>query len=186
MEKVSKEAKEKSEAAEAAVLEAREEARKQEEKRKQLEKELQQALGGGTTREHHDQNQVEKTIFSNIQDKIFYAAEHTPICNGRLRGKFGYLANTVASDNVLEGTYNYSEGFHAVTRELLEEYARIRARVQEKLVDNFLGGREWQTRWLRAKEKRLLLCPNCILVITWLGENPIESLMCTLWRRQCL
>ena len=110
-------------------------------------------LGDETTREHHNQNQVEETVFSNIQDKRFYAAEHARICNGRLRGEFGYLANTVAGDKVLEGTYNYSEGFHPATKELLEECARIRTRVPENLVDNFLGGREWQRRWLRAKEK---------------------------------
>ena len=69
-------------------------------------------LGSGAARERHDQNQLEETIFSNIQDKRFYAAEHAPICNGRLRGEFGYLANTVAGDKVLDGSYNYSEGFH--------------------------------------------------------------------------
>ena len=41
MEKILEEAKERPEAAEAALLEAREETRKQEEKRKQLEKERQ-------------------------------------------------------------------------------------------------------------------------------------------------
>ena len=58
-------------------------------------------LGTGATREHDGQSQVEEEIFSNIQDKRFYAAEHAPICNGRLRGEFGYLANTVAGANVL-------------------------------------------------------------------------------------
>ena len=43
MEKVLEETKEKSDAAEAALLEAREETRKREEKRKQLEKDLQRA-----------------------------------------------------------------------------------------------------------------------------------------------
>ena len=59
----------------------------------------------------------------------------------------------MASDKVLEGTYNYSEGFHPVTKELLEECAGIRTRVRENSVGNFLGGREWKRRWLRAKEK---------------------------------
>ena len=65
----------------------------------------------------------------------------------------GYLANTVAGDKVLEGTYNYSEGFHPATKELLAEYARIRASVPEKSANNFLGSREWQRRWPWAKEK---------------------------------
>ena len=63
-------------------------------------------LGRGAIREHHDQTQVEEAIFSNIQDQRFYAAEYAPICRGRLRGEFGYLANIVAGDKVLEGTYN--------------------------------------------------------------------------------
>ena len=105
-------------------------------------------LGGGATREHQDQTQIEESIFSNIQDQRFYAAEHAPICNGRLRGEFGYLANSMAGDKVLEGTYNYSEGFHPATKELLKECARIRARVPENSVNNFVGSREWQRRWL--------------------------------------
>ena len=103
-------------------------------------------LGGGATREHQDQTQVEEAIFSNIQEKRFYAAEHAPICNGRLRGEFGYLADTVTGDEVLEGTYNYSEGLHPATKELLEECARIKAWVPENSANNFVGGREWQRR----------------------------------------
>ena len=98
------------------------------------------------TREHDGQKQVEEAIFSSIQDKIFYAAEHAPIYNGRLRGEFEYLANTVAGDKVLDGSYVYSEGFHPATKELLEECARIRTRVPENSVCDFLGAREWQRR----------------------------------------
>ena len=110
-------------------------------------------LGAGAIREHDGQSQVEEAIFSNIQDKRFYTAEHAPFCIGRLRREFGYLANTVAGDEVLDGSYVYSEGFHPATRELLEECARIRTRVQENSVCDFLGAREWQRRWCRAKEK---------------------------------
>ena len=110
-------------------------------------------LGEGAIREHDGQSQVEEAIFSNIQDKRFYTAEHAPICNGRLRGEFGYLANTVAGDKVLDGSYVYPDGFHPATKELLEECARIRTRVPENSVCDFLGAREWQRRWRRAKEK---------------------------------
>ena len=110
-------------------------------------------LGEGAVREHEGQAQVEEAIFSNIQDKRFYAAEHAPICGGRLRGEFGYLANTVAGDKVLDGSYNYSGDFHPATRELLEECARIRTKVPANSVCDFVGAREWQRRWCRAKER---------------------------------
>ena len=113
-------------------------------------------LGGGVTREHNDQTQVEAAIFSNIQDQRFYPAENAPICRGRLRGEFGYLANTLAGDDALGGTYDYSADFHPVTKELLEECARIRAQVPENSVCDFLGCREWQRQWLKVKEKTSL------------------------------
>ena len=90
-------------------------------------------------------NKWRRQSFLTYKTRI-YAAEHAPICNERMRREFGYLANTVAADNVLDGAYSYSEGFHPATKELLEECARIRARVPENLVCNFLGGREWQRR----------------------------------------
>ena len=77
-------------------------------------------VGGGAIKEHQDQGQVEEAIFSNIQDQRFYSAEHAPICKGRLRGEFGYQADTPAGDKVLNGTYNYLADFHPATKELLE------------------------------------------------------------------
>ena len=47
-------------------------------------------LGGSAAREHDGQSQVEEAIFSTIQDKRFYAAEHAPICNGRLAPESGF------------------------------------------------------------------------------------------------
>ena len=112
--------------------------------------------GGGVTRENNDQTHVEEAIFSNIQDQRFYLAENASICNGRLRGEFGYLINTLAGDEVLGGTYDYFADFHPGTKELLEECARIRAQVPENSVCDFLGRREWQRRWLKAKENTSL------------------------------
>ena len=110
-------------------------------------------LGAGVTREHEGQRQVEEVIFSNIQDKRFYAAEHAPICNGSLRGEFGYLANTAAGDKVLDGSYVYAGGFHPATKEILEECARIRNKVPENSVLDYVGARQWQRGWRKAKEK---------------------------------
>lgn len=50
----------------------------------------------GTTYEATGQKEVEDTIWYEIHGKRFYIAEQAPICQGRLRGDFGYMANNAA------------------------------------------------------------------------------------------
>ena len=73
-----------------------------------------------------DKNAVEKAIISWTQDKQFYLPEQTPICQGTLQGKLGYLAINEVSRKVLNGTYRYSVKFDQATQELLEECAYIK------------------------------------------------------------
>ena len=73
----------------------------------------------GNIVEYEGQKTVEESIWSKIHDERFYVAEHAPICQDRLRGKFGYQADTPAARRVLDGTYNYTEDFGPPTRELL-------------------------------------------------------------------
>lgn len=47
----------------------------------------------GTTYEASGQRGVEETIWNEIHGKRFYIAEQAPICQGKLRGIFGYMAN---------------------------------------------------------------------------------------------
>ena len=61
-------------------------------------------------------------------------AEQAPICQGRRRGEFGYLADTLASAAVLAGTYDFPEGMHQGTRELMEEVAAIRVLIPKDSV----------------------------------------------------
>ena len=81
----------------------------------------------GNIVEYEGQKNVEEAIWSNIHDELFYAAEKAPICQDRLRGEFGYQADTPAASQVLDGTYNYTEDFDPPTKELLKECARVRA-----------------------------------------------------------
>ena len=49
---------------------------------------------GRNIREHEGKENVEEAIWSNIHDERFYLAEEAPICNGKLKGEFGYLVRT--------------------------------------------------------------------------------------------
>ena len=53
-------------------------------------------LDNGNIVEHEGQDAVEEAIWSNIHDKQFYLAEQALICQDRLRGEFGYQADTLA------------------------------------------------------------------------------------------
>ena len=66
-------------------------------------------------------------IWEEIHGKRFYLAEQAPICKGRLRGDFGYMANTRSSQSVLSGTYEYPDDIHQGTKDILEEISVIRS-----------------------------------------------------------
>ena len=46
-----------------------------------------------------------------MHDERFCLAEEAPICNGKLKGEFGYLARTDVVKKVLNGTYSYANDF---------------------------------------------------------------------------
>ena len=101
-------------------------------------------MRGGAVNEVHSQyegqtlaiksrDKLHQAIWDEVHRKRFHLAEEAPICQGKLRGDFGYLANTKAARQALEGTYRHEEGGHQATKELLEEVARIRAIVPKKI-----------------------------------------------------
>lgn len=59
----------------------------------------------GQVHEYNTQATVEQAIWSEIHGKRFYLAEQAPICQGRLRGDFGYMAGTPTAEAVLNGSY---------------------------------------------------------------------------------
>jgi len=107
----------------------------------------------GTVREAKTKREVEGTLFQEIHGKRFYLAEQAPICKGRLRGDFGYLADTEAGRAVLAGQYEYHADFDAGTRELLEEVTRLRQLVPPNSVDVRVRPPRWMDKWRKAKEK---------------------------------
>ena len=66
------------------------------------------------------QDRVENTIWDRVHKKISHLAEQAEICQGQLRGDFGYLANTPATIQVLAGTYNFPPGCDPETQDLLQ------------------------------------------------------------------
>ena len=107
----------------------------------------------GSVREAATKREVEGTLFQEIHGKRFYLAEQAPICKGRLRGEFGYMADTYAGRAVLAGQYEYQADFDAGTRELLEEVTRLRQLVPANSVDVRVRHSRWMDKWRKAKEK---------------------------------
>ena len=95
------------------------------EKRTECERAVQQRMEDGTTKELSTQSEVEKAIWEEIHGKRFYIAGRAPICKGKLHGEFGYMSNTPAAREALAGTYQWPEGTHRGTMELVEEIAHI-------------------------------------------------------------
>ena len=53
------------------------------------------------------QQTVHKALWDEIHHKQFYLVEQDPICQGSLRGDFGYTYFSPTSKKVLEGRYEY-------------------------------------------------------------------------------
>jgi len=62
----------------------------------------------GSFREHLTQCKVEQAIWDEVHRKLFFLVEQAPICNGKLRGDFGYSATSLhAQDVLVEGEMRY-------------------------------------------------------------------------------
>lgn len=103
--------------------------------------------------EHNTRQSVQEAIWNEIHHKRFYLAEGAPICQGNMRGEFGYSAVSPTAKAILDGTYEYPEWFDEATKELCEECARIRLVIPKNSVDTTIKREEWQERWKRAKEE---------------------------------
>lgn len=103
--------------------------------------------------EHATQEAVENAIWSEIHGKRFYLAEQAPVCQGRLRGQFGYMADTAAAEEVLAGVYEPEEDVHTGTVDLFDEIGRIRAQVQKDSVNCLVRHPLWQKKWKQKREE---------------------------------
>ena len=55
----------------------------------------------GVVTEFEGQRAVEDAIFSRIHDHRFFLPEQAPVCQGMMRGEFGYQVNTLDGRQVL-------------------------------------------------------------------------------------
>ena len=106
----------------------------------------------GQVTEHRTQESITEAIFENIHRQRFYLAERAPICKGQMREDFGYLAMSPVAKAILDGTYLYPDYFDQATKELCEECARYRQRIEANSVSSDIRIDRWQERWSRANE----------------------------------
>jgi hypothetical protein len=114
---------------------------------------VQREASDGGIEEARTQEEVEHMIWEEIHGKRFYLAEQAPICQGRLRGDFGYMANTKAAQDVLDGRYEFPVNGHQGTKDILDEVARIRSVIPANSVSTDLRRPAWKEKWRGAKEK---------------------------------
>jgi hypothetical protein len=99
----------------------------------------------GTTFKATGQREVEDTIciWNEIHGKRFYIAEQAPICQGKLRGDFGYMASNEAGRAILDERYQCPEGTDEGTIDLFQEIAHIRSIVPKDLVNTSFTRQRW-------------------------------------------
>ena len=110
-------------------------------------------LEDGTMKEVSSQEEVQQAIWDNVHMKRFYLAEEAPICNGELRGMFGYNATTITARRILRGTFVYPPEFDEATKEILQECAAIRLLVPKDSVSTTITLEDWVAHWSKAREE---------------------------------
>lgn len=108
--------------------------------------------GEGGYVELNTQQEVQQDICSEVHQLSYHLVEEAPICQGDLRGQFGYNASTLAARQVLAGIYQFGEEFHEGTKCICKATADIRRVVKEDLVDHILTREIWQQKWKKKKE----------------------------------
>eukprot|EP00956_Cyclotella_meneghiniana_P004926 scaffold6070_cov41-Cyclotella_meneghiniana.AAC.5 len=114
---------------------------------------VQRETSDGGLEEARTQEEVEHMVWDEIHGKRFYLAEQAPVCKGRLRGDFGYMANTSAAKEVLAGEYDFPLDGHQGTKDIFDEVARIRSIVPENSVSTDLRRPAWKEKWRGSSEK---------------------------------
>jgi hypothetical protein len=107
----------------------------------------------GLVSESTTKDTVEDAIFREVHDKRYTMAKEAPICSGQLFDDFGYVANTLASKAVLDGTYKTPEKSDMATRELFDEIAVIRRIIPRDSASMVITPEQWTRYWAIANEE---------------------------------
>jgi hypothetical protein len=105
--------------------------------------------------EHNTQESVHQAIFDNIHHRRFYFSKDAPICQGRLRGWFGYNSVSGTAGAVLNGTFVYPDDFDKATKEICCECAVIRAHIPTNSLNILITKENWQQQWMGHWESTL-------------------------------
>jgi hypothetical protein len=71
-------------------------------------------------------------------------AEAAPACNGPLQGLFGYNANTISAQGILNGTYTFLEDFEQATKKICKECTWIRLMVPKDSLNITIMKNGWK------------------------------------------
>eukprot|EP00804_Cyclotella_cryptica_P004495 CCRYP_017638-RA/>CCRYP_017638-RA protein AED:0.30 eAED:-0.69 QI:0/-1/0/1/-1/0/1/0/265 len=106
----------------------------------------------GVVEDFNTQAAVQNAIWEKIHRERYHLAEEAPICQGRLRGDFGYNANTASGNEVLNGTYRAPTGLHDDTKSIFRSLAALRKCIPLNSVKQIITREEWQWAWRHKHE----------------------------------
>ncbi len=81
--------------------------------------------GAGGVIDYETEEGVHEAIFNKVHWKRYNLVEEALICQGGLRGQFGYTSTSPTTKTVLDGTYDFPPNMDATTMELFKEIAQI-------------------------------------------------------------
>jgi hypothetical protein len=113
--------------------------------------------GAGVVIDYDTEETIHQAIFNKVHCKRYNLAEEAPICQGRLRGEFGYISTLPTAQTVLDGTYDFPPDMDEATRELFEEIAQIHTIIPSNSVTGVISRERWQQCWKKVKEDTSLL-----------------------------
>jgi hypothetical protein len=108
--------------------------------------------GAGGVIDYDTEETVQEAIFNEVHHKRYNLTEEAPICQGGLRGQFGYISTLPTAKTVLDGTYEFLPGMDEATKELFKEIAQIQTIVPSDSVTGLISRERWQQRWKKMKE----------------------------------
>ncbi len=109
----------------------------------------------GILSELSTKDKVEDAIFREVQDERYTQAKEAPICSGKLFDDFGYVANTLASKAVLDGTYQPPPNSDQATAELFDKIAAIRRIVPMDSASPVIFPKQWKRYWAIVNKETL-------------------------------
>jgi hypothetical protein len=97
-------------------------------------------------------DQMEEVVADMLTDR-FQDAHRCPIGEGQLLEDLGYLADTPAAQDIMNGTYKFPENMCKYTRLLLEEASHIFKECAGETIKTHVSSEDFRSWWSTANEK---------------------------------